>query len=1190
MTTEENAPVEKPNVKQDSGKKAPAGERAGPGAPIRLSRVLSMGQLTTIGMTISLGLAVFTILGPFVEEHPAQSIQGSFLLLALIALPIVLTLGDYAMLSKGRGVYGLVRNAEPAILPFLTGWLMLGGFSTLLALLSLGLAAHVDILLASINIGQPVILLGALLLILLTGVKILGGRTNWQHGIFIATAAALTAFVLAMLGLFRDPTGISPARYLSRDALKFGVSVTETAALFGAALWGSLMIIELRGYSSNRVRLRNSLLVTIASLTIVAGTAALALDHHRGPFANMAAPLLTFAQAGIAPAPGLFQVVYLLAGFWLMLMGIDLVFTNNARVSETMADDGFAPGTIVRQLRSTGAPIWPTVISALIGLLLMQFVPLLDILRLSSAFFFWTIALINFPRLIARPDSAYVKGAKLPFHPLLPGLALTVSILLPLTLGGASLLQAAIWPVVGLIAYFAYARGRENRERQKAIQESEKLVGFAGGINTGSYPPMENAVLVGISNPKTSRALLRLGARLAAQRDTGVIALRVVRMSEQTALHLRPRIVQRELETLQEMLDEAKIDSVAVQPLVRLGVSPQDGIMDVIESEDISLLLLGWSGTLTSDGEMTHVFIDEIMRDAACDVLVLRGEIPTEAERIVIATAGGPHSILAAELSPAFCPTEETHIRLLHVLPSTSSISEKQTGNAALTAGANFAGEQDVEQEMISAGSIEEGIIKGSDKADLLVMGAAKTNAFTRSRFRGMPVHIGSNRAGAVLITRAREELRHPWLARAWETVSDPLPQLTEARRKEVLVSMVESSSPSVDYYVLIVLSAIIATLGLMQNSAAVIIGAMLVAPLMSPILAIAMGIVRGDLELLRTASKATAQGIFLAVLTGVITALLSPINAATNEILSRTQPNVLDLMVALASGAAAGYAVSRSRVAAALPGVAIAAALVPPLGVVGYGISASQLRYAGGSLLLFSTNLVAIVLSAALVFLALGFYPRDVGGQRLWPLLRIPLLLLAIITAALTTITVITVRNANVETEIERFLNDNIPPGELQTFVVTQAEDEYQVQLFLLPNQPDVWTPDFVNQLDQKLEEVIGRQADVEAIIQPAERYRSGEGEIAATVTDYLNEQIEANAGRVVQLNIFSGEEEEIRVVMTVLTPPDRGLDAQELERIRRGLTERIRAQADGNTPNVHLEVTSLVGDYANLGSPSAE
>ena len=118
----------------------------------------------------------------------------------------------------------------------------------------------------------------------------------------------------------------------------------------------------------------------------------------------------------------------------------------------------------------------------------------------------------------------------------------------------------------------------------------------------------------------------------------------------------------------------------------------------------------------------------------------------------------------------------------------------------------------------------------------------------------------------------------------------------------EVYQRLRKAARPNINYFVLITLSAIIAALGLLLNSPAVIIGAMLVAPLMSPIVAAAMGIVMGDAQTLRSALSSTLQGVLAAIFIAILTTLVSPLRSATPEVLARVRPNLLDLMVAVAT------------------------------------------------------------------------------------------------------------------------------------------------------------------------------------------------------------------------------------------------------------------------------------------------
>jgi uncharacterized hydrophobic protein (TIGR00271 family) len=205
---------------------------------------------------------------------------------------------------------------------------------------------------------------------------------------------------------------------------------------------------------------------------------------------------------------------------------------------------------------------------------------------------------------------------------------------------------------------------------------------------------------------------------------------------------------------------------------------------------------------------------------------------------------------------------------------------------------------------------------------------------------------------------------------------------ITPERRVEVQRQLREASHPGFDFFLLVVLSSVIATLGLLTDSPATIIGAMLVAPLMSPIIGLGLSSITGDGYLLRDSASALLRGALLAIL---ISFLLTWINSFLPflvlhqlpvEVINRTHPSPIDLAVALAGGLAAAYALAQPKISAALPGVAIATALMPPLCTVGIGLALSEHPVSGGAFLLFITNAVTITFAAMLVFFALGFRP----------------------------------------------------------------------------------------------------------------------------------------------------------------------------------------------------------------------
>lgn len=204
---------------------------------------------------------------------------------------------------------------------------------------------------------------------------------------------------------------------------------------------------------------------------------------------------------------------------------------------------------------------------------------------------------------------------------------------------------------------------------------------------------------------------------------------------------------------------------------------------------------------------------------------------------------------------------------------------------------------------------------------------------------------------------------------------------------------MHQASLPVLGFYLMLTFAAAIATLGLLWNSAPTIIGAMIIAPLMSPIISLSYGIVVVDWRLITRSLVTLVTGIILVLVLVFATTQMLGLRIAGSEILGRSQPTLLDLGVAIAAGGAAAFAYTRRSIMNAIAGVAIAVALVPPLAVCGIGLAqglyasadagqslAEVGLYSGGegivkgAFLLFVTNLTGIVVTAGIVFALQGY------------------------------------------------------------------------------------------------------------------------------------------------------------------------------------------------------------------------
>ncbi len=311
------------------------------------------------------------------------------------------------------------------------------------------------------------------------------------------------------------------------------------------------------------------------------------------------------------------------------------------------------------------------------------------------------------------------------------------------------------------------------------------------------------------------------------------------------------------------------------------------------------------------------------------------------------------------------------------------------------------------------------------------------------------------------------------WL-RQWRKTN----MVDKVDRVQVLTSVDENGEMGARFAFMTLMACGIATLGLLQNSVAVIIGAMLIAPLMGPIIELGMGFATFDFRTVRAALKTLVIGVALALAMAMLLVWFSPLKQATPEILSRTQPTFFDLLVAIFSGLAGAYA-TITRKGEAIVGVAIATALMPPLAVVAYGLALGNWSIAGGAGMLFMTNMLAIALSVTVVARLYGFGGSDSPRQTAWQagliigafvLLSIPLGL------SLQRIA----RQSQIEIAVRSALDQAASKvqGRVSALRVDTTSDAVMVDAVLM-------TPHFVHGLDEQLSkqltDQLGRQINVE-------------------------------------------------------------------------------------------------------------
>ncbi len=454
----------------------------------------------------------------------------------------------------------------------------------------------------------------------------------------------------------------------------------------------------------------------------------------------------------------------------------------------------------------------------------------------------------------------------------------------------------------------------------------------------------------------------------------------------------------------------AQCGQTPVRTVVRAGDNAAQVILDAAHNLKPDLLLLGWRGAPGQRAYLLGSTLDPVTRYAPCDVAVVRVDELGNVRRALVPMSAGPNAPLALEL--ALCLSPDVHVTALNVALASLGPTAEAAGYAQLrVALLPWAGDERVSAKVVRASGIIEGILAEAGAGyDMVLIGASNESYLDRKLFGNVPQTIAAQASAPTVVVRHRAGPVKMLLRQAGQRLLRAQGGLSVAEQVETYREIHRGARPRPDFFVLIGLAAAIAALGLQMNSAAVIIGAMVIAPLMSAIMGISLGVVQGDARLLWNAAMTTLKGAGLAILVGVALSALTPAREVTPEILGRTQPTLFDLGVALISGVAGAYAQCRRDALSALSGVAIAVALVPPLATTGIGLTMASWAVAAGALLLFLTNLSAIVAAASVVFLFFGFRPDP--GRRFRVFSRSMVGVLALLLAVFVTLAALTVRS----------------------------------------------------------------------------------------------------------------------------------------------------------------------------------
>ncbi len=477
-------------------------------------------------------------------------------------------------------------------------------------------------------------------------------------------------------------------------------------------------------------------------------------------------------------------------------------------------------------------------------------------------------------------------------------------------------------------------------------------------------------VVVPVANPQTAPQLIQFAASLAHP-EKGRVTAAYINQPDSPYEDAR--------EQLTVVVKRAKDNGIPVEFVSITSNDVARGVLDITRESNADLLVLGYQ-TPKGDKVVLGPVVENIARVVPGDLVIYRHVSDTELERIVVPVTSLEGTRVA--MIHALHLAERTNAPIVALFVRGAEVVSHDDGRPFWLQRAqiydmiySLPGGERAQTKVVHGDDLSEAVRDFSTENDLIVLSVEQSkSALDRWLFGATSQKMLRLAPGSLeLVRRGAHELTT--MQRVMNQIVRWTPRLTITERTDVIEQAGDLTRANTNFIVMIILSGFLASIGLLQNSAAVIIGAMLVAPLMSPLMGFGVGLAIGQLDMMRRSALTVAHGVLMVILVSVLLGVVFPLPSPTTEMLARGRPNLLDMGVALASGAAGAFAMARRDIPAALAGVAIAAALVPPLCTTGLalGLGNGSLILGAGTLSI--VNIICISIAAAGVFAIMGIH-----------------------------------------------------------------------------------------------------------------------------------------------------------------------------------------------------------------------
>ena len=475
-------------------------------------------------------------------------------------------------------------------------------------------------------------------------------------------------------------------------------------------------------------------------------------------------------------------------------------------------------------------------------------------------------------------------------------------------------------------------------------------------------------VVIPVANPRTAPLFVSIARAMVEPGEGRLLALTVV-TDEAQAESSADTVAQ-----VRDALDASFGPDHGIEVQRRDAPAIARGILDFVREHNPDLVVMGMD--VSAHGQRFSAVADAVIDAVHCAVLAIRPSDEIGIERVLVGIDGTDEAMAALSLAVLASDGLSVPLSVVHVRDPALS----RTFAAAVIAEAADAVPSwlDAEGHVVEAQHPGQGLLANSRATDLLFLASPHRRGLARvasgktldQTLRHDDAHV------AVLAHAPGRDLGRTRRLRSW--LRSLRPALTPLEKESIEWRAAANAPLTTDYMILLGVSALLASFGLLQDSVAVVIGAMLVAPLLGPLAAASTGLVTARVDVVARSVFTLLAGIIGVVVTALGVGTVIPIGVPTEEMLARGSPSIIDLGVAISAGVVGAYATARKDIPAALAGVAIAAALVPPICTTGLALGLRDADLALGSFLLFTVNTISVVVVGAVVLWWMGLRPSD--------------------------------------------------------------------------------------------------------------------------------------------------------------------------------------------------------------------